>query len=151
MNIAQIQKMPVGEKFGSFRTVVKTTKKKWQQDGGWIHQVVLSDNTGDILADVNIGDNKPLVRAQEVWAIVAEIQATEKGTKLYIDQFQFLDQTEPDFPLDYTAADMQKVVRGKIKCLLVAAYLQSGVGVDEAEAFSEGPQIKRIIDKIIEG
>lgn len=139
MNIQQLKEMPAGTRVGGFSLTIKTAKKKWQVDGKWIHQVLVMDNTGEMLADVNIVKNIPLQRAQTFRVIVSEIQAAEQGTKLCVDQFQLDTITEPDNIIDFVAGESDRTIKGKIKTWLVAACLQSGtpptkidrIGVDD--------------------
>ncbi len=133
MTIAQLLSMPVDTKVGGFDVIVKTAKKKWQVGDKWIHQVLLMDETGEMLADVNIGINKPMIRGQKFRVIVSEIQAAEKGIKLYVDQFQIETITEPPDIMAFAENECTKVVTGKIKTWLVAGCLQSGTPTNEVD------------------
>lgn len=142
MNIEQILNMPVGQKFGGFDVVIKTAKKRWELDGAWMQQIIITDETGDALADVNIKKNIPLRRGSSLYIIVGEVQqgVTEVGSvsqkKIYIDQFTLPSQIgEP--AIEYNMTD--KITRSKIKCWLVAATLQAGNCVD-----------KQIIDGLVD-
>ena len=153
--IEQLKNMPVGTKIGGFTKAIKTSKKKWQVEGQWFHQVQLMDKTGDMLADVNIGTYKPLIGGQEIRIIVAEIQETEDRNKpvlkLYIDQFEQVTQIgEPPDSMSFMG-ESEKVVRGKIKCWLVAAMLESGDSMVLVSEQIKDPLMKEIIDEIMKG
>ena len=130
MNIAQIQKMPVGERLGGgFVLTVKKTKKSVQlPDKTYIHTVVLFDSTGEILADFKDQGGKgaynPLIKSQEVKVIVAEIQHAEVGTKLYVDQFALV--TSQDLEPGEEYPDWRTTVRGKIRHGLVCSLIRAG-------------------------
>jgi len=148
--------MPVGERLGEFSLAIKTAKKKWQVNGKWIQQVLLMDKTGDILADVNIVKYIPLIAGQEIRIIVAEVQSTEirnvPALKLYIDQFEIPATIgEPDNIPDLSGLDSSNVIRGKIKCWLVAAKVETGVPEKEILKFAQSDALKAIIDSIMEG
>jgi hypothetical protein len=129
---------------------IKKTKKKWETTSGWMHQVLLTDKTGDILADVDIGSNIPLQRNQQINLIAAEIQPSEGGAKLYVDVFELITQIgEP--PMDYSAGEPTRIVRGKIKCWLVAGKVQAGFTAKEILVFAKSDELKQIIDSIMEG
>ena len=127
MTIKQLLAMPIGEKVGGFDLTIKTAKKKWQIGSKWMHQVLAMDETGEMLVDVNIAKNIPLQRAQTFWVIVSEIQDSEQGKKLYVDQFQLATVTEPDNVMDFGLAESERVIKSKVKCWLVAGCLQGGL------------------------
>lgn len=138
--IQQLRNMPLGSKTGGFVKTVKTAKKKWQVNGKWMHQVLLMDETGEMLADVNIGTYSPLIAGQEIRIVVCEVQAAEIGpfasdrTKLYVDQFAFTESpvTEPADTMNFTG-ESPNIIRGKIKTWLAAASLQSGKTPQEVD------------------
>lgn len=152
MKISDIQTFPVGYTFGGgFPLVVKTMKKKWQLEDKWIRQCVLTDGTGDILADVNLGKGH-LGRGNIIKIIVAEIQATDTGKKMYVDQYDVPTQTEPDEPfMTFLDNEQIKTIRSKILCWLTAAKFQSGATTHEALNFLEDPDLRKIVDRIMEG
>jgi len=144
MNIAQLQKMTVGERIGGgFVLTVKKTKKSVQLPNKYyIHTVVLFDSTGEMLADFKDQGGKgaynPMIKGHDYKIIVAEIQhadpaskeiALRDAKKLYVDQFSKVTQgSEPDVGYapgeDYP--DWRTTVRGKIRHGLVCAFIQSG-------------------------
>lgn len=152
MKVSQIQAFPVGYKFGGgFPLTVKTLKKKWETPEGWVQQCVLTDDTGDILADVFL-DKKSLFRSWTIDIIVAEIQATDTGTKMYVSQWSVPTMTADDLPImDFGVGDQTKTIRSKILCWLTAAKIQSGATNKETRSFVEDPITHRIVDKIMEG
>jgi hypothetical protein len=149
MNIKEVLEMPIGQKFGGFDVVIKTCKKKWELKGVWTQQAILFDNTGDILADVNIGKNIPLNRGSVLHITVGEVQqgVIEVGDnsikKIYIDQF-VLPATigEPAEAMEFFY-DANQVVRSKVKCWLVSAVLQAGGEVDK-------DKIDELVDYVME-
>lgn len=156
MKISDMLKMPVGTPIGGFTKTIKTAKKKWQAKASgkevWMHQVVLSDETGDILTDVKIGGYSPLIRGSEIRVIVGQIQQSEKGVKLYVDQFiKPADIGDPEnvagFYDNFNNESVQ-VIRSKIKCWLVAACLQGGKEIiaDHIKSFRFFPKLRYVID-----
>ncbi len=151
MNIKDILAMPIDQKFGSVDVVVKTCKKMWQVNENWIHQVVITDKSGDALADVNVGKNIPLRRGWPIHITVGIIQtgvkevSKDSSKKVYIDQFVLpAGMTEPEEDLNLSLYD--KTVRSKVKCWIVSACLQgSGFDVEYDKS-----KIDKIIDYIIE-
>jgi len=130
ITIEQLKKMPVGHKVGGgFVLTVKKTKKSVQlPNKHYIHSVVLFDSTGEMLADFKdaggAGAYNPLIKAQEVNIIVAQIQDAEAGTKLYVDQFSLVTSQSLEPGEDYP--DWRTTVRGKIRHGVVCAYIHSG-------------------------
>ena len=127
MTVKQILDMPIGQKFGGTDVAIKTCKKTWQVGDVWMQQVVISDETGDALVDVKIGEYIPLQRGSVLHITVGIIQpgVVEKGDnsikKIYIDQFMLpISGSEPDIEF----GEVDKIVRSKIKCWLVSARLQ---------------------------
>lgn len=141
MDIKQVLAMPVGQKFGGFDVVIKTCKKKWQEASGtysWMQQVIISDKSGDALADVNIVKNISLQRGSVLHITVAEIQQGVPEVskvlfkKIYIDQFVLpTDIGEP--PLQYDIDGPAGIVDGKIRHGLTCAYIQAGKTPDKSE------------------
>ena len=121
--IKQLQNMPVGTRVGGFDKTIKTAKKMWQVDDVWFQQVLLMDETGEMLADVRIGSKRiQLQRTQEIHITVVEIREGEKGEFLYIEQYHPLTTTEPPYTPNFTGDE--RVVRSKIKCWLIASAIQ---------------------------
>ena len=135
MSIKQVLEMPIGSKFGGFDVVIKTCKKKWMVKDKWVQQVILSDDSGDILAEVNTTKKYSLNRNLVLHITVGIVQAgvpevgKEGFKKIYIDQFTSPAISEPE--LDYSMGD--KITRSKIKCWLVSAKLQANQPVDKTE------------------
>jgi len=155
MTIDQILKMPIGQKFGGFDLTIKTAKKKWQVNKTWMHQVCLMDETGEMLADVNIGQYIPLHRGTRIHIIVAEVQDNEKGKKLYIDQFDRLTMTVPEYEAQIGSAedDWDKVNRGKVRHGLICALIRSGQIKEEDIPLGSGAKMKieALVDYIMTG
>ena len=152
MKISQIQTFPVGYKFGGgIPLTVKTLKKKWEMKEGWVQQCVLTDDTGDILADVFIG-KKSLFRSTTIDIIVAEIQATDAGKKLYVSQWNPPPSiTEDAATMDFYLSDQTKTIRSKILCWLTASKFGAGATTAEVLKFIEDPDLHKIVDRIMKG
>jgi len=154
MNIAQIQKMPVGERLGGFVLTVKKTKKSVQLPNGYyIHTVVLFDSTGEILTDFKDQGGKgaynPLIKGQEVKIVVAGIQHAETGTKLYVDQFSLVTSQNLEPGEDYP--DWRVTVRGKIRHGLVCSLIRAGEITIEPITKESKKHIEAMAEYIMEG
>lgn len=148
MTVNQLLGMDIGSKTGGFTLDIKTAKKKWQlADQTWVQQVLLTDATGDILADVKLGGYTPLSRDSLIHIIVCEIQPTDTGKKLFIDQWDIGGATSE--PPSFAEDEYQKSIRGKIKHGLIAAYLQAGNVPSETLEFARSEEIKQIIQSIM--
>ena len=133
--IKQLLAMPIGQKWGGDDFAIKIAGKKWQEaNNEWTQHIVLSDKTGEIDVDVNIGRNVPLVKGGRIHIVVSEIQsATNKiGKKLYVEQFTQPTQIgEPD-DMDFYNEDWQQrnqeIIKGKIRhgecCSFIEGYVQ---------------------------
>ena len=162
MNIKQLLEMPHGYRVGGFDLLIKTAKSKKQLPGekhqkegtGWIHRVALMDMTGEIWADVAIGKYNPLIAGRSIHIVVCEVQDSDylnkPCKKLLVSEFtQPVQIGEP--PMDFAEGEITKTIRSKILCWLVAARFQSGAATDEILKFVNNPQLKEIVDKIMEG
>ena len=159
ITIKDINEWPVGYKSGGFILTVKMAKKFWeapQPDGTLvghkgkgriqIQQAVLTDSTGDLLADVKISSeehgNHDVLRAGHlIRVIVSEVQVAyndrgkdpEPGKKLYIDQYEDYIMQEPhhgdspwgpdDEAFAWTEARKEEV-RGKVRHGVSCAVIQ---------------------------
>ncbi len=141
MIISEILKCPVDYKFGGVFTI-KTAKKKWEVEGEWVQQAVLTDKTGDILVDVNIVKNIPLQRSQQIRVIVGQIQES----RVYVDQFKLITQIGEPEP--FFADDSANIIRGKIACLIVAQYAVTNTP-EAIEAYSGSQDLKDTVKNII--
>ncbi|KKN75903.1 hypothetical protein LCGC14_0376110 [marine sediment metagenome] len=154
MTIADILKYPVGYKFGGCELEIKHARKlrNPKDKGVWYQEVTLVDETGEMPADVKIGKRNPLRRTAEIHLIVAEIQRCETGKKIYIDQFSFPTQSEPD---EWNPLLAPTDVRSRVKCWLVAANVEPGKNTDlvmtNLLAFAEHPMLEKVIDSILKG
>jgi len=168
ITIKQILEAPVGERFGGIELTVKTAKKWFQVGEKWIHQVVLTDATGDILADVKLGFRKlptVLIRGETIKIIVAEVQAAvpgkqnvQTGKKLYVDQFRrppgkTADEhlAEEEEQIELWKVEAAQIVRSKIKCLLVSSKVRTGADIHSVLLFAEDSDLVEIIDEIVKG
>ena len=159
ITIEQLKSMPNNYKTGGFLMAIKTAKKMWQVKDIWYQQILLMDETGEILADVKLGKGyTPLSGYKQIKIIVCIIQESfpdgkkkKSEKKLLIDQFDLPTQIgEPETAINFVNGEPEKVVRGKIKCWLAASMLQSR-SVEAALQEIQKPEMKEIIDSIIEG
>jgi hypothetical protein len=158
ITIKRILEAEVGEKFGGIELTVKTVKKKWDTGKETIQQVVFSDTTGDILADIKLAKGKygydTIIRNSPIKIVVAEIQASENSKKLYVDQYIRRTVTEPEItPYDgyMNGIEPIEVIRSKIKCWQVAAKIETGASLDEVLEYIRDDKFKQIIDEIMKG
>lgn len=140
MNIEQVLAMPIGQQFGGFDITIKTCKKKWQVKDKWVQQVIVSDESGDALADVNLGKYIYL-RGATLHIIVGMVQAGgDIKKKLLIDEFTIQTDTgEPSQDLSL----FEKVARGKTKCRLTCAFIIAKREIDKSE-------IDKLVDYIFD-
>lgn len=159
MKISQILIQPTGTRINPGTLSIKTYKKTWQVDGTFWSQVILMDDTGEMPADVNVGETFNPLRGQtggEINIIVAEVQEAEylgkNRKKLVVDQFTIPTQTVDEFQSkqDEIDKEVRLVVRSKIKCWQVAGYLsQQGISPFDARKFAKSKELDEIVDAII--
>ncbi len=143
--ILSLLNSPIGTRTGGFTKTIKTAKKRWANGDQHYQQVILMDESGEMLADVNITTKPILQRTQELRIIVCEVQSSDKGKKLYISEYELVtDIGEPPLELDGEA----RVVRSKIKCWLVPALIQSGISIEQIPSYKK--HIDRVVDLIME-
>ncbi len=131
MTVKELLAMEIGAKTDEkFSLTIKHVKKRWPSGSFTIHQVILFDTTGEILTDVVCTNNIPFTRASELQVVIGEIQAAETGKKLVVHEWRQESDTEPPV---WECKEPESVVRSKIRCKLVCAYLQSGTKPDEEE------------------
>ena len=154
MNVKQLLEMPNNYRVGGFDLTIKTAKKKWETKEGWMHQVVLMDETGEIWADVNIGKNIPLIAGRSIHITICEVQDSEHLNKpckkLLVSQFTQPTQIgEPEMNFKY--GDSVKTIRSKILCLHSVAKTRRGASTCEVLVYLNDPKLKEIVDRIMEG
>ena len=147
MTIQQLLDMPIGEKTGGgFLMTIKHTHKldkytvekgvgtDWIPDYGYVHEVTLTDSTGDMLADMWMLKRNPLVRRREVKIIVCQIQPAAKGKKLLVHEWENITCTADELPqrdpLGQNSPNWDAISRGKTKCRLTEAILSTGTDVN---------------------
>jgi len=151
MKIKDILKNPVGQKLGGFNLTIKTAKKKWEGDSGWVHQVLVSDDTGEMLVDVNIVKNIPLHRGETFRVVVAEVQQGEKGKKLYVFEYKRIVQIGEPEELYGIESDWDKVNRGKVRHGLVCALIRAGEITIEPITIASKNFIEEMVNYIMTG
>lgn len=162
MNIAQLKEMPIGYKTGGgFTMAVKTIKKSWQVGKNWMQQLILMDETGEMLADIKLGPNCQNIRGRigkEIKVVVCEIQESEFNNKpckkLYIDQYDIPTwYGEPPLPEDEAnwKKENDEIIRSKVRCWLVSACLQGGqIKPDMISGQSIPKGAKKIINELVD-
>ncbi len=146
MTIAEILELPVNSSvYGDF--TVKKSKKSWEDSpGDYLHQVLLADKTGEILADFHTVTYNPLVNGQRLTLVAAMVQTGEYANKLYVETWRSTEEPTTEPPLQGEA----KIVRSKIKCHLAASYMNY-CGTDKLMLFLRSKECKEIIEEIMNG
>ena len=112
------------QRIGGFNKNVFKTKKNWPLTTAygelWYQQVVLKDETDEILANFCLGTKRILLqRTQDVRIVVAETKDTDDGRVLEVEEYTLDSVTEPPFVPNFTGAINE--VEGKTRCRLVCA------------------------------
>ena len=143
--IGEIQKLETGARIKNLTATVKRPKHKIRVVGGteFTQEVVLSDMTGDIQAEVllrtpNYGYIHELGRAETIKVHEAEVQNGADGVKLFVRIYSQDTQPEPDEP-HYTSSEIegntspnwQAISTGKVRHGVVCAYIQAGKEPDK--------------------
>ena len=139
---------------GGIQVVVKTARSTIKHDKKLLQQVVLSDLSGDIPADISLPSNTPLTKNQRINIVVSWLQPGEKGPKLYVDQwfpvrvdtegneiiingqqsfpaYGYDDKEEWEARRDAAKVEEERVIRSKCRYGVVCAILQSGNDYDK--------------------
>ena len=138
MKIEQILIQPIGQRFNAGTLTIKTCKKTWQIEKIWYHQVVFMDNTGEIPADVKIGEYLPLKRGQEVNLIITEVRDAEYLGKprkiLFVEQYSIPTTTIDEYENKQAELDeeVKLIIESKVRCWLVSSSIQ-GKDLTKAE------------------
>ena len=133
MRIKQLLMQPIGQKIGAFPLSIKTYKKNWQVGKIWWCQVICMDETGEMPVDVKIGAQYNPIRGRGsvIHVIVAEVQEAEylgkDRKKLVVDQFTIPETIGEPPQTDNYYGENPQVIRGKVKCWLVAAKDETGI------------------------
>ncbi len=135
------------QRTGGFKKTVFKTKKNWSiptDDGElFYHQVMLRDETDEILANVKLGSQRILLqRAQEIYIVVCETKDTDDGRVLEVEEFYIPSATEPP---PFFTGDI-KIARGKSKCRLIAA----GIGNGQIIIAKHGNICKAKVDALVD-
>jgi hypothetical protein len=158
------EKATIGQRIAGLTLFVKTRKKHWQVNDVWWQQIIVMDETGEMPADVKLGKDekyRPYVKCDKLINCIVTIQEAEylakDRKKLVVEQFEYeKGPAEPDLsPFKMWQAGMEppQVVRGKIMCWLVAAYIQSGKWIEweSIPRFAKSKELKKTVDRIMEG
>lgn len=106
MTIKQLLEMPVDKeksRTGGFMLTVKVARTVRTEGKMKLQWVVLSDTTGEILADINLPQTGhviqrgPLQSKESIKIVVCWLQPGEKGPKLFVDQFIRITQTVDEY------------------------------------------------------
>ncbi len=145
MKISDILKLETNKAVqGTF--TVKTAKKIWQDSDGYVHQVLLTDPTGDMLADCFVGDFNKINRGMQIDLIQAMTQHGEAGIRLYVQEWKYSGEAISEPPEQMSHDD--RVVRSKIKCRLAEAYLIH-YGEESITVFLKSKDCEEIITEIM--
>ncbi len=125
MNIAEILTLPTNANVTGVFTV-KTAKKLWEDSEGWMHQVLLTDSTGEMLADFHVGAYSPIQRGVQLELFEAMTQHGEKGIRLYVEIWGQLGEPISEPPEDSYLSGFrmaQREIKNKIRCRYGEVYL----------------------------
>ena len=154
LTIADLLKLPVGAKIrargAGLAFAIKTTKKHWAlPDGQRIQQFLLTDATGDILADVKCDPKKytdrdgveksgydDLAGRNQIAVISGEIQATVKNImtdaqpiKLFVEEYAtYPASSEPEWMEGIDpglVAFQQREIEGKCRFGIVCSQIRA--------------------------
>jgi hypothetical protein len=163
MTVAELLKMPVGGELrargAGFMLIVKTVKKNWDlPDGTRVQQVVLTDTTGDILADVACQKTAygadHINRAAKLRIISGKIQQAEKSLKLFVTEYaQDKCVGEPDeYGIDPDLlAFQQREIEGKCRYGIACSQLRAGKSIDMVLGAENRTKINELVNFIKEG
>lgn len=137
ITIQQLLEMPIGTKTGGgFIMTVKIAGKRVQVKDYWIQNVTLTDPTGDMLADIILHGNVPIVKGRELKIIVCVIQPISDGKKLLVHEWEKITCTADEYEAKKQVArpqqigpDWEAIGRGKVKCVLSEACIGRGIPV----------------------
>ncbi len=150
MTIADILKLDVNESvLGTF--VVKTVKKSWEDTDGWMNQVVLSDNTGDMLADFHINVYQPIQRGAQIELVQAMTQHGTDGLRLYVETWKqagdpISEPPEGSYLANFKMA--QKEIANKIRCRYGEVFLLK-YGKDGVLEYLQGEELAKIVEELM--
>ena len=155
MTIQEILKLDTNKDVrGTF--TVKTAKKIWEDSEGYIHQVLLSDSTGDMLADCFVGSFTKIQRGSQIDLIEAMTQHGENGIRLYVQMWEYAGEpvSEPPDHRILSNYNGDRAVQGKIKTHLVAAFIMKyGTAKNEngkdADDFADSDFCNSIVSKLM--
>ena len=160
LNIAKVLEMPIAERFGGIDVIVKTCKKKWGEEGKVVQQAIVTDSSGDALADINLGKYIYLRGATlRIIVGIVQIGVLESGKasskKLLIDEWSVQsDVGEPAQDhrnLEAEGTDWDKIARSKVKCKLIEAGIRAGQIIIASEGKANYDRINVYKDFIMEG
>lgn len=155
--IAEIQKLETGAKVSDLTVVVKKTKKKSQLGDETTQEFVLSDTTGEILAEILLAETdfgtETLIRNETLNIRKGEIQQSVEGTRLYVSIYERLKFTEPPeiSAYGYELPDWEKVNRGKVRHGLCCGLIRRGEQLDYLLVEATQDKIEKVINYIMEG
>ncbi len=152
MEIKDILELPTNTSVLGTFTVTKVKKSFLDIIGEYVCRVVLTDKTGDMLADFHTIVYSPLQNGMQVELYQAMTQYAEDGKKLYVESWNEAGEpiSEPPEPMPHD----ERIIRSKIKCRLTEAFIcRYGTGNDEdgwsAEKFLKSDYCKDLIGEIL--
>ncbi len=163
ITIAELQLTEIGTEIDEpMNFVIKTAGKSFKDaKSSWIQQTVLTDETGDIKADINTIKYSPLIKGNLIVLEYTIVQPAGEGQKLRVEQFSqpTVCEEPPESLLSYHLRDNEPVgeVKGKIRHWLVYGlvreFLRSGKSISEAtnEILENKSEIKKLIEFVLTG
>jgi hypothetical protein len=150
--IVDLLAMPIGQEIKGFIADTKTIKKKWLigDKDRWVQQVVLTDKTGDILTDILLAKTPygcdTIHRCARITVVSGQMQAAEKGSKLFISEYKIRTQTADEYTDEEQIwQDKWNVeVKGKIRHGVVCSYIKAGKPINK-------PEIEALVKYVMEG
>ncbi len=149
MTIKELLEMKLYEEAsGGFMLTVKHTHKITKVTGGYTQELTLTDDTGDMKADMEMEAYSPFVRREEIRIILCEIQPSTENKKLFVKKWEKITRTADELPESenriykpqQNGPDWEAIGRGKVKHGLTCAILATGTDI--------GPEWREKITKL---
>lgn len=170
MNVKEIKSLP-DNSFVQAELEVKTIcsskahKRHTTDEGEIIQPVILTDNTGDIMAHILCPNNETIGRQWKLF-FNGYARKTADGSDLDIISWSTETATEPEPYVavpdqHYTPAEIEqngkpdwdRIAKGKTRCNIVCAYIAAGVIGDEGllgRGVEYNRKLKESIENLIE-
>ena len=143
MKIADILKLDTNKAVQGTFTVTKVKKNFKDIAGEYMCRVLLTDPTGDMLADFHTIVYSPLQNGMQIELVEAMTQYGEDGKKLYVEAWE-----QEGEPISEPPPFVDRVVHGKIKTHLACAYIIKFGSLDCAK-WLENKECEDIVQGIL--